>query len=106
VTFAYDARVTRETAVQTIFVDNDRVRVSEWRFAPGAETGHHRHEYDYVVVPIANGVLRLQEVDGEREAPLTLGVPYFREEGVEHNVINGSSEQELAFVEIEIKPAC
>jgi len=24
-------------------VNNDRVIVTEWRFAPGAETGHHVH---------------------------------------------------------------
>ena len=27
---------------------------------------------------------------GIREAPMTSGVPYFRGEGVEHNIINGS----------------
>jgi len=37
-------------AVATVKVDNARVRVTEWRFAPGAHTGHHRHEYAYVVV--------------------------------------------------------
>ena len=45
----------RETpaAKPTVFIDNERVRVTEWRFAPGAATGWHRHEYDYVVVPMA-----------------------------------------------------
>lgn len=38
-------------AIPTVQVDNDRVRVTEWRFAPGAETGEHIHEMDYVVVP-------------------------------------------------------
>ena len=33
-------------AVPTVQVDNDRVRVTEWRFAPGAATGWHRHEFD------------------------------------------------------------
>ena len=37
-------------ATPTVFIDNERVRVTEWRFAPGAATGWHRHEYDYVVV--------------------------------------------------------
>ena len=39
-------------AVPTVQVDNDRVRVTEWRFAPGTATGWHRHEFDYVVVPM------------------------------------------------------
>ena len=28
-------------AVPTVQIDNERVRVTEWRFAPGAETGEH-----------------------------------------------------------------
>ena len=39
----------RQQAVATVQVDNDEVIVTEWRFAPGAETGRHRHGYDYVV---------------------------------------------------------
>lgn len=26
-------------ATPTVFIDNERVRVTEWRFAPGAATG-------------------------------------------------------------------
>ena len=50
-------------AVPIVQVDNDRVRVTEWRFAPGAATGWHRHEFDYVVVPITTGTLLLKEGD-------------------------------------------
>ena len=38
--------MSRPQAVPTVQVDNDRVVVTEWRFAPGAQTGHHRHGYD------------------------------------------------------------
>ncbi len=90
-------------AVQTVFIDNERVRVSEWRFAPGAATGWHRHAMDYVVVPMADGVLELVEPDGgRRRAELRRGVPYFRNAGVEHDVINANAF-EFAFVETEIK---
>ena len=89
-------------AVPTVQVDNDRVRVTEWRFAPGAATGWHRHEFDYVVVPITTGTLLLKEGDGERYAELTAGVSYSREVGVEHNVIN-SNDYEFVFVEVEMK---
>jgi quercetin dioxygenase-like cupin family protein len=92
----------RERAVPTVLIDNDRVRVTEWRFAPGAATGPHRHEYDYVVVPLVTGVLRLEEADGTRDAQLTLGAPYFRPAGVEHDVIN-ANDYEFAFIETEIK---
>jgi quercetin dioxygenase-like cupin family protein len=92
----------RPRAVPTVLIENDRVRVTEWRFAPGAATGWHRHEYDYVVVPIVAGSLRLEEPDGDRIAELAVGVPYFREAGVEHDVVN-VNEHEFAFVETEIK---
>ncbi len=89
-------------AVSTVQVDNDRVRVTEWRFAPGAATGWHRHEFDYVVVPITTGTLLLKEGDGERYAELTAGVSYCGEVGVAHNVIN-ANDYEFVFVEVEMK---
>lgn len=86
-----------------IFIDNERVRVTEWRFAPGAATGWHRHEMDYVVVPMLDGALELVGADGARHrAELHKGVPYFRNAGVEHDVIN-ANDFDFAFVEIELK---
>jgi quercetin dioxygenase-like cupin family protein len=92
----------RQSAIPTVQVDNERVRVTEWRFAPGAETGWHRHELDYVVVPMATGRLRLDNGTSEAIAELVLGRSYFRQAPVEHNVIN-ANPYELAFVEIEMK---
>ncbi len=92
----------RASATPTVFIDNERVRVTEWRFAPEQATGWHRHEYDYVIVPLTSGTLQLETPDGSVEAELAVGVPYFREAGVEHDVINASGG-ELAFVETEIK---
>ncbi len=90
------------SATATLQVDNERVRVTEWRFRPGDHTGWHRHEYDYVVVPMTDGQLRIVENDGEHRAELTLGQSYNRQAGVEHDVINAGSA-ELVFVEVEIK---
>jgi quercetin dioxygenase-like cupin family protein len=90
-------------AVPTVQVDNERVRVTEWRFAPGAETGEHVHQMDYVVVPLGDGRLKLVSPAGEESfADLKLGVSYARKAGVHHNVINANNF-EYAFVEIEIK---
>ena len=83
-------------------LDNDRVIVTEWRFQPGAETGHHVHAHDYVVVPLTTGILRLEEPEGVRDAPLRSGVSYARPKGVAHNVINANAF-EFRFVEIELK---
>ena len=92
-----------EKATPTVQVDNERTRVTEWRFAPGAATGYHRHEYDYVVVPQTSGHLKLIGPDGtETIAELTAGVSYFRNAGVEHDVFN-ASDHEFVFVEVEFK---
>ena len=89
-------------AVSTVQVDNALTRVTEWRFAPGASTGWHRHAYDYVVVPLMDGRLRLAESNGEREVPMTAGASYFRSAGVEHDVINAGADA-YAFIEVEFK---
>ena len=86
----------------TVLIDNDRVRLTRWRFEPGAATGWHRHEHDYVIVPLTDGSLTLVEPDGERQSDLTTGVPYFREAGVEHDVVN-ANEHGFEFIELEVK---
>ncbi len=83
--------------------ENERVIVTEWRFAPGAETGWHIHGHDYVVVPLTTGTLLLETPDGEITAELKVGVSYARKLGVEHNVIN-ANDHFLSFVELELKP--
>ena len=92
----------RPPAIPTQQEDNDRVRVTEWRFPPGSATGWHRHEYDYVVVPMTTGPLVLESAAGEATSALTAGVSYFRKAGVEHDVIN-PGPGEIVFVEIELK---
>jgi beta-alanine degradation protein BauB len=94
-----------ERAVPTIKIENARVRVVEWRFAPGAATGWHRHEYDYVVVPITTGPLAIHGADGAvTTAQLVTGEPYVRAAGVEHDVRNPNAT-EFVFVEVELKDA-
>jgi len=91
------------SANSIVHISNDRVIVTEWRFAAGANTGWHRHEHDYVIVPLKDGKLRLLEPgDVIRDVPLQHGVPYFRMAGVEHDVVN-PNDGEFAFIEIEIR---
>lgn len=91
------------TAIPTVKIDNNRVRVTEWRFPhKGARTGWHRHDYDYVVVPLFTGTLRITLPDNEEMiAELRHGEPYCRPLGTEHDVIN-DNDFECAFVEIEL----
>ena len=90
------------TAKATTFIDNERVIVTEWRFAPGANTGWHRHAHDYVVVPLDDGTLRIETAEGVTDVELHHGVSYARQAGAEHNVIS-TTPSEFAFVEIELK---
>ncbi|WP_018717484.1 cupin domain-containing protein [Arhodomonas aquaeolei] len=92
----------RPMATATVQEDNERVIVTEWCFAPGAQTGWHRHEHDYVVVPLTAGRLLLESESGTASSELTPGVSYFRTAGAEHNVVN-DGDAELAFVEVELK---
>ncbi len=89
-------------AKATVLVENAKVRVSEWRFQSGDATGYHRHAYDYVVVPLHTGSLTMVSDRGERnEAGLRAGEPYYRDAGVEHDVLY-EGEGEFAFIEIEL----
>ena len=92
----------RPQATPSVRIDDGRVKATEWAFAPGAETGWHRHEYDYVVVPLTDGQLLIEEPGGTTAtAELSQGMPYARKAGVEHNVINAGNT-ELRFLDIEI----
>ena len=100
---SHAARTERPKAIPKVLIDTARSISTEWRFAPGAETGWHRHGHDYIVVPMTTGALLIEGPDGtETVVPLTAGVPYARQEGVEHNVVN-ASPHEFVFIEIELK---
>ena len=90
-------------AVTIVKIDNERVRVTEYRFAPGATTGHHRHELAYVVVPLTTGRLAATGPAGDTVNELVAGQPYYGPAGVEHDVRNANA-YEFAFIEIELKP--
>ncbi len=86
-----------------MLIDDARVRVTRFDFAPGAETGWHVHGFDYVIVALSDCEMRLDLPGGERaEARVAAGEAYRREKGVEHNVVNGGAAP-MSFIEIELK---
>ena len=97
-----EAVTTAGRARATVQIDDARVRVTEWRFRPGDATGHHRHEYAYVVVPMSTGRLTIETKDGVTTSELVTGQAYFRLAGAEHDVKN-ANPHEFVFVEIELK---
>ena len=93
----------RKKAKTNIQIDNERIRVTEYSFNKGDETGFHTHQWDYVVVPQTSGqLLIIDDRKVETTATLVKGEPYYRRAGVSHNVINNGREK-LVFIELEIK---
>lgn len=93
----------RETCTVTQLIDDARVRVTRFDFAPGAETGWHRHSMDYVITAVTDCQMLLEDPDGgTRQVLVPAGTAYRRAEGVEHNVINVGN-QVMSFVEVELK---
>ena len=69
----------RAPAVPAVQIDDAHVRVTRWDFAPGAETGWHRHGMAYVVVPVTDGTLLLELPGGATAtAELKAGASYAR----------------------------
>ena len=89
-------------AVSTILVDDRQTRVTRWDFEPGAETGHHTHGLAYVVVPMTDMNVRIEDASGVNDRFVATGAAYSRPSGVEHNVINAGSAV-MSFIEIEMK---
>ena len=50
-----------------VLIDNDKVKVTEWSFEVGDSTGHHIHEYNYIIVPMLDGELRIIDSNLEPE---------------------------------------
>lgn len=96
-------KLNRETANAKIQIDNEHVRVTQYHFIPGAETKFHKHTSNYVVIPLTDGELLMINSGGkEIRASLTRSLSYFRNLGIEHNVIN-IGEKDLIFIELEMK---
>jgi len=91
------------SAQATLNADGDRVRVTTWTFQDGEETGHHRHELDYVVVPVTGGTFAVVDPGGAtRQMTQEPAGAYTGRQGTEHNVINRSGRVAI-FVEVELK---
>lgn len=93
----------RTPAVATQMIDDARVRVTRFDFAPQAETGWHTHEYDYVITAVTDCAMLLENHDGAVvEVLIPAGTAYRRDAGINHNVINRGQDT-MTFVEVELK---
>ena len=94
--------MVKMTTTGTVLIKNECVRVTRWDFPnQGDCTGWHRHGYDYVMVSLFDGDLRIDQGDDVVTSSLTTGGSYFRKAGLEYNVCNANSFA-CIFVKVEL----
>lgn len=83
-------------------LENEQFRVTKWTIEPGGAIPMHRHEYEYVVVPMMTGTMHAVNADGsEIVANLVAGQSYTRASGSEHRIEHRGSGEDVVFVEVE-----
>ena len=87
----------------TVLFDDEKARITSWRFDPGTETGWHHHNIDYVTIQQSGGQLKLESDDGEIKY---IDYKNYQTAGyaapIKHNATNVSDE-EVRVIEIEYK---
>lgn len=83
-------------------LENEQFRVTRWTIQPGGNIPMHRHDYEYVVVPMMTGTMHVVNADGsEIVANLVTGESYTRASGAEHRIEHRGSGEPVVFVEVE-----
>ena len=98
-----EARKETAEAERIVMLEDEKTRITSWRFPPGTETGWHRHTHNYVTIQQSGGQLHLENRDGtvkviEYEDGRTAGYSA----PIEHNATN-ISDEEVRVTEIEYK---
>lgn len=82
-------------------IDTGHLRVTRWEIEPGGIIPMHRHEHEYVVVPLVDAVMHVRTAAGDEvTAPIATGQSYTREAGAEHQIENRSTGR-IVFIEVE-----
>ncbi len=85
-----------------IQLESEHLRVTKWTIEPGGAIPMHRHDFEYVVVPLFTGTMHVVNADGtEIVADLVTGRSYTRTAGAEHRVENRDDATIVEFVEVE-----
>ena len=90
------------TADCRIRLDNDEVRVTEWRLSPGAAMERRYHQSDAITVSLTCGRLRVVQAKDESILTMLPGQIIARKAPCETRVINDGNEP-VEFVEVELK---
>ena len=99
--------MTADSAAETgstgdVQLDNGVFRVTKWTIRPDGVIPMHKHEYEYVVVPMVTDTMLVRNSDGtEIRADLEAGVADARPAGAEHAASNPGGSADVVFVEVE-----
>ena len=87
-----------------ILFENDLVRVWELAVEPGKSKGWHRHDLPYVIVPLTEGKIEIESIDGRSYRPNEkVGEAIWRDAGEIHDLKN-LGDAVYRNVLVEIKP--
>jgi beta-alanine degradation protein BauB len=87
-----------------VIFENDFVRVWELAVAPGRSKGLHRHDLPYVIVPLTEGNIEIESIDGRVYRPdEKVGEAIWRDAGEIHDLKN-LGDATYRNVLVEIKP--
>jgi quercetin dioxygenase-like cupin family protein len=86
-----------------VIFENDLVRIWELAVEPGKSKGLHRHDLPYVIVPLTEGSIEIESIDGKVIRPQEkLGEAIWREAGEIHDLRNlGTATYRNVLVEIK-----
>ena len=88
-------------ASSEVAYEDDRFRATRWTIEPGGQIPMHRHEHDYLVVPLRRAVMHVTTAEGELiVAEMEPGTAYARPRGSEHRNEN-RGERTVEFIEVE-----
>jgi len=98
-----DARKETAEAERVVMFEDEKTRITFWRFPPGTQTGWHRHTHDYVTIQQSGGQLQLENRDGTiKVIDYEDGRAAAYSAPIEHNATN-ISDVEVRVTEIEYK---
>lgn len=92
---------TTEPLGELLFEDSS-LRIMKWHFPNHASTQGRNKGSKFSIVPLQDGVFRIELTGETYLKEFRRGVPYNQIESTAHNVVNASGVA-LDFVEIELK---
>src|SRR5215475_7536967 len=86
-----------------VIFENEHVRVWELAVEPGKSKGLHRHDLPYVIVPLTEGKIEIESIDGKVYRPQEkVGEAIWRDAGEIHDLRNvGDATYRNVLVEIK-----